>query len=109
MNYEQKHNGAIESIKRIYNQADSYGKELMEKEFPELRESEDERIRKSLIKGFQHYDKECKWGEFTTTEILSWLEKQGEKTIPKNIDDAALQYVDTCAVDVNTIDLIWQQ
>lgn len=32
-------------------------------------------------------------------ECLAWLEKQGEKIIPKNVDEAALQYVDTCPVN----------
>jgi hypothetical protein len=32
-------------------------------------------------------------------ECLAWLEKQGEKIIPKNVDEAALQYVDTCSVN----------
>ena len=80
MNYEEKYNQTIESIKRIYNQADSYGKELMEKEFPQLRESEDERIKKCI--GMCLTDvTEQRFEEFNTTlkDCLAWLEKQGEQ------------------------------
>ena len=46
--------------------------------FPELRESDDERIRKALIKLFQECDTDiefCNTG-FTYQEVLDWLEKQ---------------------------------
>lgn len=83
MNYEEKYKEAIESIKRIYNQADSYGKELMEKEFPELRESEDEKIRKALIDYFDDANKVDEnplqsYG-IHTDKAIAWLEKQGKQ------------------------------
>ena len=78
MNYEEKYNQSIEAIKRIYEQADSFGKELMEKEFPELLESEDERIRKELISFITNRDN---WfpKEETKASWIAWLEKQGEQ------------------------------
>lgn len=89
MNYEEKYNNAIESIKRIYNQADSYGRELMEKEFPELRESEDERIRKELIERFNWELKGAEEQDATGCSRqkdiamfkrgIAWLEKQSEQ------------------------------
>lgn len=79
MNYEQKYKEALNWIRNIYPTMQGAEKEDAERHFPELKESKDEKIRKVLIKGFQYYDKESKWGEFTTTEILSWLEKQGEQ------------------------------
>ena len=50
----------------------------------------------------KHYDPNaCKqeWCEMAAIDMASWLEKQGEKIIPEDINEAALQYVDTCAVD----------
>jgi len=46
--------------------------------FPELAESEDERIRKKLIFDFQVLGK-TEWGDLKVKDILAWLEKQGEQ------------------------------
>lgn len=53
-----------------------------EKAFPELKESEDEKIRKSLIKSYtnQHSANFPTVDGFTREQILAWLEKQGEKS-----------------------------
>lgn len=85
MSYEEKYKEAIESIKRIYNQADSYGKELMEKEFPDLAESKDERIMKNCIH-FLELQKEHHASTIEIDECIAWLEKQGEKHFEENIE-----------------------
>lgn len=60
--------------------------DICQKLFPELKESEDERIRKALIHLITEQD-----GYLTavngisTKDILSWLEKQGEQKSAKNI------------------------
>jgi len=88
MNYEKTYKEAIESIKRIYEQADSFGKELMEKELHELRESEDERIKNEIIAFVEQsihrgggtpipQEQEDKW--------IVWLEKQGEHANFRNM------------------------
>ena len=66
----------LEKLQRIYDQADSFGKELMEKEFPELKENEDEKIRKELI---LFITDSGNWfpKEETKSSWISWLEKQG--------------------------------
>ena len=53
--------------------------------FPELKESEDERIRKELIENFKwfcgDYPETTKWGKddnLLVKDILAWLEKQGK-------------------------------
>ena len=74
MTNEERYNQTIESIKIIYDQADSYGRELMEKEFPELRESEDEMIRKEIIQSIK--DNMC---VIHKDKCLAWLEKQSEQ------------------------------
>lgn len=79
MDYEEKYNAALERAKEYH---DNGGAPLiLEVVFPELKESEDEKMRKSIIYalqngGFYSSDK--------TDEAIAWLEKQGEqKTEPK--------------------------
>lgn len=61
----------------------SYDRETIEYIFPELKESEDERIKKVLIGWFKRYKEEDICGSemfngIPTDNILAWLEKQGE-------------------------------
>lgn len=64
----------------------SYDKETIEFIFPELKESEDERIKNLMIKVFKSYQNPSyhintdKWEGMEISKILSWLEKQGEKS-----------------------------
>ena len=78
MDYNEKLRLAKEAL-----DSGSYDKETIEYIFPELKESEseDERIRKSLIKSFtnQHPANFPTVDGFTREQILSWLEKQGEE------------------------------
>lgn len=101
-NYKEKYENLIEQLKKAKEEHGGYAfSSVIDKIIPELCESEDEKIRKSLIKSFENQHS-CNFPTidgFTREQIIAWLEKQAEKTIPKNIDDAALQYVDTCAVD----------
>ena len=90
MGYEEKYKEAIESIKRIYSQADSYGKELMEKEFPELKESEDEKIRRELIEFIRTLP--CTIS--VKNEYFAWLEKQGEQKSWSEEDEKILKRID---------------
>ena len=81
--YKRKYEQAIENLKRIKT-ANKDNKELVEfieYEYPELKESEDERIRKHLIKHFGNKSKED-WNGVPVKSILAWLEKQGEQKFP---------------------------
>ena len=50
-----------------------------EKYIPELAESEDEKIRKAIIKGFLNYSESFEtFGGLKVGDIIAWLEKQGE-------------------------------
>lgn len=76
MDYEKKYKEALERAKGMWEQG--MMPERIEYIFPELKESEDERIRRKFIEalkecGFTHFD-----NEFTVQEALDWLEKQGE-------------------------------
>ena len=68
---------AIKVVRNIY-QTDAE-KEALETLIPELKESEDERI----IKTLQEYVKTRNWnlGGPTQDEVLAWLERQKEKTV----------------------------
>ena len=81
MDYEKAYKDALERAK-------DYHKQLLDEDnlewageieniFPELSESEDERIRKKLINYFQ--DLKGGWlGNISHDDILAWLEKQGK-------------------------------
>lgn len=73
MDYEKKLALAKEAL-----DSGSYDKETIEYIFPELQETNDERIRKVLIDMFKGYNIQ-KVGDFTDKEIIAWLEKQGDK------------------------------
>jgi len=76
---------AIERAESIYNETaipSATTKGICTYIFPELKESEDERIRKGLIEGFQQYDEEECWRDIEylrIKDIIAWLEKQNEQ------------------------------
>ena len=89
MNYEKKYNDALLRAKKLkenpievfyeYNPKD--GDTICDYIFPELKESEDERIRKALINGFKDYkgwDEEWFDG-ITVRDAIAWLEKQDDQ------------------------------
>ena len=75
--YEQKYKEALERAKKF---EDKYGGDYAGYIFPELAESEDERIRKWLYDYFSTI-KEMIWihRDITCEQILDWLEKQKEQ------------------------------
>ena len=90
MNYEQKYKEAIVKLRELFNSAEDNNETLdlwfndFVNIFPELKESNDEKIRKWLIKVFQHSLIQGKASLFETNDIkidnvLAWLEKQGEQ------------------------------
>ena len=54
------------------------GKDSFEAVFPELKESEDENIRKDLIQWINEFP-DTIWRSHYKRDILAWLEKQGEQ------------------------------
>ena len=91
MNYEEKYKQALERAKyALDTDMDDSGHWAVNYIFPELKESEDEKIRKRLIKAFGSMVKE-QWGGIAIEDILAWLEKQKSNTNKKEIDDAYLQ------------------
>lgn len=84
--YEQKYKEALEKAKLMIDDLrkgeDILAVSDLESMFPELKESEDERIRKALINGFNKFDKSAVWyNGITNGQILAWLEKQCKKNL----------------------------
>ena len=101
MNYEKAYKEALERAKNLHKDAIDMGENIRAKQceiiFPELKESEDEKIRKYLLKLADRCPEDSidfmrgvKKGD-----IIAWLEKQGEP-IDDNIitrDDEILQAI----------------
>lgn len=81
MSYEKKYKEALKWMQSLYSGLHGATKEEAEKYFPELKESEDERIRNFLI----DFIKICTWTEKkdqgwpSREDCLTWLEKQVDK------------------------------
>ena len=78
MDYKEKYNAALERAAklRVQNPFDTV-EQMVEHIFPELQESEGEKVRKWLI----DWARAVNWSEqFTITkeQVIAWLEKQGE-------------------------------
>lgn len=87
MDYKEK----IEEAKRLYETANADQKYVLESLFPELRESENERIKKSLISylhGLGEFDYPDKK---TYHDWLKWLENQGEQKPIESKDNERLR------------------
>lgn len=81
----EKYNKALERAKyALTTDMDNSGYWAVYYIFPELKENEDERIRKGLVKAFGTVGKRD-WGGLIVRDILTWLEKQGEKKHITNV------------------------
>ena len=86
MNYEEKYRQAFERAKERYSACSAPA--LLEYIFPELKESEEENVRKVLVGYFKSYKEIGTIGAETfngipTDNIIAWLEKQGEQPTDK--------------------------
>ena len=64
---------ALERAKKLHDKIDI--KEI----FPELNESEDERIKKAIIEFFESEDDDTTYSLVRKKDIIAWLEKQGKE------------------------------
>ena len=82
MDYKTFNKGCLEEAKRLYKTANADQRYVLEKLFPELRETDDEKIRKNLINFLDavwHLGKNANFDEHSKAdcaEWISWLEKQ---------------------------------
>ena len=81
MDYEKKYKEALNWMKDVYPTLEGATKEDAEHYFPELKESEDEKIRKEMITYLSTVDDK----ELIPYESwIDWLEKQGEPSVRWN-------------------------
>ena len=83
MGYKKKYNEALERARKLYEQGTIT--ESLNYVFPELKESEDERVRKRIIHALHGDVLDME----ETTKALAWLEEQGEKSQGKTALEAA--------------------
>ena len=88
MDYEKKYKKALERAKSLIGDTiiEESGQHIAEVIFPELAESEDERIRKAIHIYLDWLDgrKDCQpKGDYTIKDMIAWLEKQGENEANK--------------------------
>lgn len=80
--YEKKYKEALERARKSHDKAnDLIKKEWIETIFPELKESEDERIRKALLEMVHDTTGDELWTNYNVhkEEALAWLEKQDKQ------------------------------
>ena len=90
MDYKEKYNKLVEAIKVLQeiNPSDEGIQNWVNDNVPELKVSEDERIRKELIKETKGSEVRL-FETVTNDEFVAWLEKQGEQPQGKSALDAA--------------------
>lgn len=76
--YEERYNKLVNFIKDLYPHTSDYVKEKLEGFIPELKESEDERIRKAQLDYWRSVGGK-EWYGVPVQETIAWLEKQGEQ------------------------------
>ena len=83
-------NELLKSARKLHDNpgTQAWLKEILEKEFPELAESEDERIRQLLVR-FVKYDMDDNYSdEFSKEQCIAYLEKQKEQKPVECIPDS---------------------
>ena len=106
MDYEKKYKESLAVAKEILNSRCKEGEQGafhradLETIFPELAESEDEKIRKVLIDYFKGYKEHEECGIRTfygipTNDFLTWLEKQGEQKHTDKVESMEHSYITT--------------
>lgn len=104
MNYEQRYKEALKAVKELQeaNLSDDGIQNWVNEKFPELRESEDDRIRKGIIRNLEYLaDRAEGFVKDELKERIAWLEKQGTSYTKKDIDDA---YVEGMAFAKNELE-----
>ena len=89
MDYEKKYKEALERARVFHTGGGTIDAHITETIFPELKESEDERIRKWCISHINACINVIKdndeYKEYLSNKVIAWLEKQGDKKPTENI------------------------
>lgn len=96
--YEKKYNEALNWMRELYPGLHGATKEDAEHYFPELRESEDERIRKTLLEHFNernsYRDEDETFNSVPFSSIITYLEKQKDASKAIEAVDRIDKYID---------------
>ena len=93
MDYKEKYEQALKVAKETYDKQPMY-RDWLDKMFPELAESEDERIRKEIL-GLVRYTKGRRIGyepRITQDKMITWLEKQDNESVNIDIESMVSSY-----------------
>ncbi len=99
MNYEKKYKEALGWMQSVYSSLHGATKEDAEHYFPELKENENEYIRKRIIHALRGDVLDIE----ETIKAITWLEEQNNKTI--NVDlltNVLRKHLYTCVNKTNT-------
>lgn len=105
MNYEEKYEQALKRARDYYLTGKGEPVDFIKMIFPELQESEDERIRKGIIRNLQYLmDRSEGFVKEDLQERITWLEKQGKALNPDKViewlnDQACLGWIEDVEVD----------
>lgn len=98
-NYKELYEQALEKARILYQEANESGYHFdacnFEEVFPELRDSEDEKIRKGIIRYLKQRKERSSSIPAAIGSWIDWLEKQGEQkpiTDDKDVEKAAEEY-----------------
>lgn len=88
LSIEEKARAYDEAIERANSllSSNELGNTWIYKLLPELKESDDERIRKELIRAFKSLNTIEVWNGINRKDILTWLEKQGEQKSTNEVE-----------------------
>ena len=70
---------ALKKASDAHKDDDRHLKATLERIFPELKESEDEKIKKAIIEFFESEDDNATYSSIRKKDIIAWLEKQGKE------------------------------
>ena len=73
----KNYNEALEKAKQLLRTSAAYDRFTIEAIFPELKENNDERVRKAIIEFFELQDDNTTYSFIPKKDIIAWLEKQG--------------------------------
>lgn len=86
--YKVNEEAAKKIVEKVYDNGSTViNRNDIEEIFPELKGSEDERIRKAIIRHFQTGTNYTSFYGLSKNKILSWLEKQGEQKLTWSEED----------------------
>lgn len=98
MDYERKYKEALEWMRIVYYELHGATKEDAEHYFPELKENEDEYIRKRIIHALRGDVLDIE----ETNKAIDWLENQNKTVHVRSLPEVLSKHLYTCINKTNT-------